>query len=389
LACLLAANTATAEGIDAQQILINELRLSPQDANTYWDGISWTVVTLVADGQRVALDGLGAFSPAYASNADGSVRRTLHFDFDLGQALDQPGMKTAFDADVLKALSSFAWLRETGGTVSKRLQGDEWSKLLDIFVFAILRNIDGQSRQPLGLGLGSFYPTLDMDVSVQRDDNERRIVVDLVADDDSPEKFAYQYDLSIEILSKATTLLNREVVNLNRYAKVSGIKTYAVAAAMVATVSKTWTEELAELSSGGTKAQDHNSSRSNKTASILGGGSGDLDEALVVVKAAAAQDHNSSRSNKTASVIGNVGDGGEWGSETLTTRAQDHNSSRSNKTASVANDFYTDLTGRYDGAYTTKAQDHNSSRSNKTASVAADFDPSPELDELFAKRASF
>jgi hypothetical protein len=48
-----------------------------------------------------------------------------------------------------------------------------------------------------------------------------------------------------------------------------------------------------------TKSQDHNSSRSNKTASTK------------------AQDHNSSRSNKTAS-----------------TKAQDHNSSRSNKTSS-------------------------------------------------------
>jgi hypothetical protein len=65
------------------------------------------------------------------------------------------------------------------------------------------------------------------------------------------------------------------------------------------------------------RAQDHNSSRSNKTASK-------------------AQDHNSSRSNKSAS------------------RAQDHNSSRSNKSAS--------------------AQDHNSSRSNKTASKAQQDD---------------
>lgn len=78
-------------------------------------------------------------------------------------------------------------------------------------------------------------------------------------------------------------------------------------------------------SGGGSKAQDHNSSRSNKTASK-------------------AQDHNSSRSNKTASRIDSGGDDGNG------SKAQDHNSSRSNKTSS-------------------KAQDHNSSRSNKTASA--------------------
>ena len=44
-------------------------------------------------------------------------------------------------------------------------------------------------------------------------------------------------------------------------------------------------------SGGGAKVQDHNSSRSNKTASK-------------------AQDHNSSRSNKTASRIDSGGDGG-------------------------------------------------------------------------------
>jgi YD repeat-containing protein len=62
---------------------------------------------------------------------------------------------------------------------------------------------------------------------------------------------------------------------------------------------------------GGSKAQDHNSSRSNKTAS------------------GKAQDHNSSRSNKTSSSIDHGGGGGGGGS-----KAQDHNSSRSNKTAS-------------------------------------------------------
>ncbi|MBL7738780.1 MAG: carboxypeptidase regulatory-like domain-containing protein [Chitinophagaceae bacterium] len=65
------------------------------------------------------------------------------------------------------------------------------------------------------------------------------------------------------------------------------------------------------------------------------------------------QDHNSSRSNKSASVISNETGGNN-------TKVQDHNSSRSNKSASVI----TNETG----GNNTKVQDHNSSRSNKTAS---------------------
>ncbi|MBE0675885.1 MAG: hypothetical protein IH591_14600, partial [Bacteroidales bacterium] len=58
---------------------------------------------------------------------------------------------------------------------------------------------------------------------------------------------------------------------------------------------------------GGSKAQDHNSTRSNKTASVAdgtgpqGGGTGGGSK---------AQDHNSTRSNKTASVVDNIGTGG-------------------------------------------------------------------------------
>ena len=64
----------------------------------------------------------------------------------------------------------------------------------------------------------------------------------------------------------------------------------------------------------GTRAQDHNSSRSNGCGGRTRG-----------------QDHNSSRSNKTASLAAPDGGGGGGG-----TRVQDHNSSRSNKTASLA-----------------------------------------------------
>jgi hypothetical protein len=56
------------------------------------------------------------------------------------------------------------------------------------------------------------------------------------------------------------------------------------------------------------------------------------DETFVVVgNTTKAQDHNSSRSNKTASAIDNSGNG------TNTGKVQDHNSSRSNKSASIIN----------------------------------------------------
>ncbi|HPB10621.1 MAG TPA: hypothetical protein PLT74_05120, partial [Kiritimatiellia bacterium] len=63
-------------------------------------------------------------------------------------------------------------------------------------------------------------------------------------------------------------------------------------------------------SAGGTRAQDHNSSRSNKTASLAApdGGGGDGGGA----GGTRAQDHNSSRSNKTASLAAPDG-GGDGG----------------------------------------------------------------------------
>ena len=115
-------------------------------------------------------------------------------------------------------------------------------------------------------------------------------------------------------------------------------------------------------SGDGNKAQDHNSTRSNKTASVAdnsgssGSGSGDGNK---------AQDHNSTRSNKTASVADNSGSSGSGSGDG--NKAQDHNSTRSNKTASVADNSGSSGSGSGDG---NKAQDHNSTRSNKTASVA-------------------
>ncbi|MBN8687287.1 MAG: hypothetical protein J0M10_09720 [Chitinophagales bacterium] len=80
-----------------------------------------------------------------------------------------------------------------------------------------------------------------------------------------------------------------------------------------------------------------------------------------------AQDHNSTRSNKTASGI--APDPGNGGGGNGGNKVQDHNSSRSNKSSSIAAPD-TDNDGS-DG----KARDYNSSRSNKTASV---FDNNPE-----------
>jgi hypothetical protein len=378
----LAGTSASAEGVDARIVLSESLGMSAADAATYWDGVSWTVASLVADGRRVAFDGLGAFAPAYENAADGSVRRTMRFTFDLGPATGQPCVQTVFEDELAEILGGFGWLKATGGTVARRLQGEEWQRLLDAFVFCVLRNVDGHSRQPLGLGLGHFYPTVDVDLSTERDANQRRLVVDFFADDDSPEKFAWQYAISVDALEKMVAVLEREAKNLARFARVTGIKEYAEAETVLRAVAAQWQEELDDL--GGSKAQDHNSSRSNKTASIIADGVEDLGGAGDAIKAAAAQDHNSSRSNKTASAVDNVGDGGAWMSEVLAAPAQDHNSSRSNKTASKRADFYNDLVSRYDGAHSTKAQDHNSSRSNKTASVVADFEPGPELERLFA-----
>lgn len=391
VACALAICTFTpiahAEGIDAHHIIVEQLGLTPSDASLYWDGLSWTLVSLVADGRRVALDGLGAFEPVYANTESGELKRSMKFVFDLGPATEHPCASSVFDDEFITALSSFSWLKAVGGPLERRLEGDEWTKLLDIFVFAILRNVDSHARQPLGLGLGHFFPTVDIDLSTERDVNQRRLVVDFVADDDSPEKFALQYNVSVDALRRMVAILNREATNLNRYARLTRIKEYALAEQIVRSVAAAWSEELGDL--GGSRAQDHNSSRSNKTSSIISDGVDDLGNVQDALKAAAVQDHNSSRSNKTASAISNVEGGGAWASEFLALAVQDHNSSRSNKTASKSADFYNDLVGRYDGAYTTRVQDHNSSRSNKSASVIADFDPSPELEEVFRTTASF
>ena len=104
------------------------------------------------------------------------------------------------------------------------------------------------------------------------------------------------------------------------------------------------------------KAQDHNSSRSNKTASIAVQPVDTTNESQQK-----AQDHNSSRSNKSSSITQQPGDSNDASKQ----KVQDHNSSRSNKSASIA-----EKPGDTTNASQQKAQDHNSSRSNKSASFA-------------------
>ncbi|WP_457610113.1 HU family DNA-binding protein [Lutibacter sp.] len=107
----------------------------------------------------------------------------------------------------------------------------------------------------------------------------------------------------------------------------------------------------------GTKAIDHNASRSNTTASKIdskGDGSDENNGTKII-------DHNASRSNTTASKIDSKGDGND---ENNGTKAINHNASRSNTTASKI-DSKGDGSDENNG---TKAINHNASRSNTTAS---------------------
>jgi len=108
-----------------------------------------------------------------------------------------------------------------------------------------------------------------------------------------------------------------------------------------------------------TRAQDHNSTRSNRGGvSLAGGGGGGGSDTR-------ATDHNSSRSNKTSHNRvsgGGGGGGGSGGSGGNSTRATDHNSSRSNKTS---HNRVSGGGGGGSGGSGTRAQDYNSSRCNR------------------------
>ena len=110
-----------------------------------------------------------------------------------------------------------------------------------------------------------------------------------------------------------------------------------------------------------TRATDYNSSRSNRSTSVISpddsnNNDGDNNDTK-------ATDYNSSRSNRSTSVISP--DGSNNNDENNNgTRATDYNSSRSNKnTSGVSSDINDDTESN-----NTKAQDYNSSRSNNESS---------------------
>jgi len=133
-----------------------------------------------------------------------------------------------------------------------------------------------------------------------------------------------------------------------------------------------------EKNDGSTKAQDYNSSRSNRTGRISS------PDSIVVGKndgSTKAQDYNSSRSNNSSSIDSD-------------TKAQDYNSSRSNRTGRISSpDSIVD--GKNDGSTkaqdynsssidsNTKAQDYNSSRSNNSSSIAND--PNDDIRQTMAR----
>ncbi|PWN05736.1 hypothetical protein [Rhodohalobacter mucosus] len=135
-------------------------------------------------------------------------------------------------------------------------------------------------------------------------------------------------------------------------------------------------------------AQNHNSSRSNRTSAIanpdLNGGGSNAGTDSTTTSRMDAQNHNSSRSNRTSAIANPDlnGGGGNAGTDSTTTSrmdAQNHNSSRSNRTSAIANP---DLNGGGSNAGTDStmtsrmdAQNHNSSRSNRTSAIA-----NPDLD---------
>lgn len=133
------------------------------------------------------------------------------------------------------------------------------------------------------------------------------------------------------------------------------------------TEQKLFIDDVTFVSVGGSRAQDHNSSRSNKTASGVapdpgsgGGGSG----------GSKAQDHNSSRSNKSSSVAPDPGSGGGGSGGS---KAQDHNSTRSNKTASVIDNELDNGDGSFRKG-DVKVTASQNTQSLRTISVQADLD---------------
>ncbi|ANW95607.1 hypothetical protein AXE80_04645 [Wenyingzhuangia fucanilytica] len=106
----------------------------------------------------------------------------------------------------------------------------------------------------------------------------------------------------------------------------------------------------------GTRATDYNSSRSNRSTSII---SPDDSNNNNENNGTRATDYNSSRSNRSTSIVSP--DDSNNNNENNGTRATDYNSSRSNRSTSIVSPD--DSNNDNDD---TKATDYNSSRSNKS-----------------------
>ncbi|MAW93628.1 MULTISPECIES: hypothetical protein [unclassified Leeuwenhoekiella] len=162
--------------------------------------------------------------------------------------------------------------------------------------------------------------------------------------------------------------------------------------------------ETEDSSGDGSRATDYNSSRSNKNTS--GSAFSDYDDGGNNPKdstATRATDHNSSRSNKTSSII-IIQDGediilrkrpGRMAGETEDSsgdgsRATDYNSNRSNKNTSGSAFGDDDGSNNPNDSNVTRATDHNSSRSNKTSSIIIiqDGDGDTDSDDSTVSRAT-
>jgi len=113
---------------------------------------------------------------------------------------------------------------------------------------------------------------------------------------------------------------------------------------------------------GGSKVQDHNSSRSNKTASLVDTDNDNTSErkgwdgTVKGSSKASVQDHNSSRSNKSSSPVDNDSNSSE---ESNKLKTQNNNTVRSNRTKlkSILVEADTDGDGSYETDVTNKVND--------------------------------
>lgn len=400
-----------------------ELGVPRTVATRYVDSLGEALARLVADGRRVALDGLGAFEGVFEVDPEtDEVCHSVAFRFNLGRALEHPCLPTVFDGEVAKlasALDSAKVARAAGGSqeLTDPLGAEDAARLLDLAVFAILYSIDQNGTLRLGGGFGDFFGTVELAAPAQDYNSSRSNKANSIAADFSDDVLNDADDFLIQKYAgnaprrpdprralrtiQAANQFHRAVLALivethraenpddnrpNSRLVVSDEIILAVAEDVIAAaqdhnasrsnktsaVVNTFIEDLVDEAAGAAKAQDYNSSRSNKARGEAWIFIDDLDD--VVLDEVMAQDHNASRSNKTSAVVGGFGDGiiGDIEEEIFAAivAAQDYNSSRSNKARAALSDLREEIIAAIKSA---RAQDYNSSRSNKARGVAADF----------------